>query len=64
MTNKNETPKTWEQERNTLLMAQILTQSHQLSLIFEHIQLMIKEVEKIQATWEKVEDKIMEQQND
>ncbi|WP_375605561.1 hypothetical protein [Flavobacterium davisii] len=62
MTNKNETPKTWEQEKNALLMAQILTQSHQLAIILENIQLITKGVERIQNTWENVEREILQQQ--
>ncbi|QYS87192.1 hypothetical protein JJC03_04470 [Flavobacterium oreochromis] len=62
MTNKNETPRTWEQEKNALLMAQILTQSHQLAIILENIQLITKGVERIQNTWENVEREILQQQ--
>ncbi|SPE76257.1 hypothetical protein FLACOL_00235 [Flavobacterium columnare] len=62
MTNKNETPRTWEQEKNALIMAQILTQSHQLAIILENIQLITKGVERIQNTWENVEREILQQQ--
>ena len=62
MTNKNETPRTWEQEKNALLMAQILTQSHQLAIILENIQLITKGVERIQNTWENVERELLQQQ--
>ncbi|MDI9312139.1 MAG: hypothetical protein QM535_18135 [Limnohabitans sp.] len=63
MTNNNETPKTWEQEKDLILLAQILTQSHQLTLILDNIHIMMKEIEKIQNTWEKVEKSIVHKQD-
>ena len=63
MTNKNETPKTWEQEKDLILLAQILTQSHQLTLILDNINIMMKGVEKIQNTWDKVEKSLVNKQD-
>lgn len=57
------TPNVWDQQNDLLLFAQIVTQSHQLSLILENIQTMIKEINDIQNTWDKVEQKLTQKQN-
>lgn len=58
------TPNVWDQQKDLLLFAQIVTQSHQLSLILENIQTMIKEINDIQNTWDKVEQKLTQKQSD
>lgn len=63
MTNKNETPSTWEQQRELLLFAQILTQSHQITLVLENIQMMVEEIKKVQDTWDKVEHRLVKKQD-
>lgn len=60
----NSTPNVWDQQKDLLLFAQIVTQSHQLTLILENIEIMMKEINNIQNTWEKVENKLIQKQSD
>lgn len=64
MKKNKSTPNEWEQQKDLLLFAQIVTQSHQLALILENIQSMIKEVTKVQDTWGRVENKLTQEKTE